>query len=606
MSGKRNKLDRLVISKPCSNDWDSMTGGREKRHCSDCDRTVYDVSKLTLLEAEALVFSTRGRLCLRLTKDANGSVVTSQWPGGLPPAPRRVSPLGGAVVGAILGISGSAAGYSPSSQLVQIESVRDAASNPQPGSNAADSTGTLQGTILDPNGAVMQGATVTLRNPSSGEARLMTTSDDGLFKFEAVRPGSYEVEVQAVGFSTHVMPGVNVGPSPLVQQSTPLELAMSVAPLAEAITIRLDVAPITAVAGGAMSAPSPLRVLYNESELIVVGRVGRSKKMSREGDATVIRTRVEISTLLKGEAIGSTINVYHSVYDLEKSQFVAGDELLLFLDRRQDSETNRPTDGYEVSDLRNGLRKLPPSELAVYESRIRELSEIMKEPTRDSITAWLVRCAENPATRWEGAVELGRSARSVRDRLEEASKNESSQEMGEATIPSSSEQAVEPNEEEDSDTLFVLSLTEEQKERLANALYSTAVVGDTEMELIDLQKELGDKRLLPFLVDQLHAAEIDPTYVAERMIEIVDELMDDDDVTEVAEAYQDKVSYEDLEEDEEDSERTAEEKRERAEAAEEAKTNRKALLRAFLTVVNEKMKQPATAKDEPENPHSTH
>jgi hypothetical protein len=517
-----------------------------------------------------------------------------------------VSPIGGAVVSAILGISGGASAYSPAPQLVQIESVRDAAHKPQAATNATDA-GTLRGRVVDPYQAVIEGAIVTLIDSTNGEPRIVNTSDDGSFKFEGLRDGQYEIKIEAGGFATQIIQGVNVAS----RQSTPnkpLDRTMVVAPIIEEMTVSLSVGGQMELTGGVVAySPMPLRELYVESELVIVGRVGKSRKAGREGEATIMSTEIDISRTLKGEVKKSTIKVYHYVYDeAETHKFVAGDELLLFLESRKDSDSGKLKSGYEVSDLSYGLKKLPPSELAIYEQRIKELAEIMKQPTRAGITAWLVRCAESPATRWEGAVELGRSARSVGYRKDEASNDESSQELGEATVPSASEQAIEPTEEDHSDELFVLSLTEEQKERLAQVLYSTAVVGEAEMELIDLQKELGDKRLLPFVVDQLHAAEIDPSQVVERMIEIVDELMDDEDVTELAEAYYDKVSYEDLEEAEEDSERTAEEIRERAEAAEEAKTNRKALLRAFLTVVDEKMKQPATAKDEPENPHSTH
>ena len=60
-------------------------------------------------------------------------------------------------------------------------------------SNAAD----LQGSVRDPKGAVVAGATVTARNTATNATRDATTNDDGFYKIVNLSPGDYEVTVKA-------------------------------------------------------------------------------------------------------------------------------------------------------------------------------------------------------------------------------------------------------------------------------------------------------------------------------------------------------------------------------------------------------------------------
>src|SRR6185295_9712394 len=61
---------------------------------------------------------------------------------------------------------------------------------------------TLRGTVKDPAGAILRGATVTLTNERTKEERKTTTSDDGNYVFAAVTPGQYSLKLEAPGFKT--------------------------------------------------------------------------------------------------------------------------------------------------------------------------------------------------------------------------------------------------------------------------------------------------------------------------------------------------------------------------------------------------------------------
>ena len=61
---------------------------------------------------------------------------------------------------------------------------------------------TLRGTVKDPAGAILRGATVTLTNERTKEERKITTTDEGTYVFAALTPGDYTVKVEAPGFKT--------------------------------------------------------------------------------------------------------------------------------------------------------------------------------------------------------------------------------------------------------------------------------------------------------------------------------------------------------------------------------------------------------------------
>src|SRR5690242_9923969 len=64
------------------------------------------------------------------------------------------------------------------------------------------SSGTIQGTVTDPSGAVVPGAKVTITNNGTGQTQTLNTNGSGLYSAGSLQPGSYTVEVTKQGFST--------------------------------------------------------------------------------------------------------------------------------------------------------------------------------------------------------------------------------------------------------------------------------------------------------------------------------------------------------------------------------------------------------------------
>src|SRR6185312_13686507 len=73
------------------------------------------------------------------------------------------------------------------------------------GAQSTIATGSIQGTVTDPNGAVVPNAAVTITNQATGQTTKFTSSSSGTYASGALIPGEYEVRVEAKGFQTQVL-----------------------------------------------------------------------------------------------------------------------------------------------------------------------------------------------------------------------------------------------------------------------------------------------------------------------------------------------------------------------------------------------------------------
>lgn len=73
---------RLRIASPCSADWSAMAGDDRRRLCEACGLHVHNVAAMTAPEIEALAATTAPRVCVRLYRRADGTVLTADCPVG--------------------------------------------------------------------------------------------------------------------------------------------------------------------------------------------------------------------------------------------------------------------------------------------------------------------------------------------------------------------------------------------------------------------------------------------------------------------------------------------------------------------------------------------
>ena len=91
-------------------------------------------------------------------------------------------------------------------------------------SRAAAQAGTLRGAVLDPSGAVVPGASITLTLGS--QALHAKSGADGRYAFRSLAAGNYTVEVTAQGFAPLSMPSVTIAAGAVKELNLPLAIAV--------------------------------------------------------------------------------------------------------------------------------------------------------------------------------------------------------------------------------------------------------------------------------------------------------------------------------------------------------------------------------------------
>lgn len=101
-----NVLGNIRVASPCPEDWDGMTGDSRTRHCDRCDRNVFNLSGMTREEAEALILSAEGRLCVRFYQRPDGTVMTRDCGVAVFRRRRRMVWVGGAIAAVLSLVTG--------------------------------------------------------------------------------------------------------------------------------------------------------------------------------------------------------------------------------------------------------------------------------------------------------------------------------------------------------------------------------------------------------------------------------------------------------------------------------------------------------------------
>jgi hypothetical protein len=94
----------------------------------------------------------------------------------------------------------------------------------------AQATGAdLTGTVVDPNDAIVNGATVTARNVGTGFTRTTTTGDDGTYKFINLPPGEFEISAEAANFKRVIISPIKLTVGQSAELKIKLEIGASTA-----------------------------------------------------------------------------------------------------------------------------------------------------------------------------------------------------------------------------------------------------------------------------------------------------------------------------------------------------------------------------------------
>jgi hypothetical protein len=96
--------------------------------------------------------------------------------------------------------------------------------------------GTIEGTIVDAQGGVLPGVTVTVTNLDTGDTRVVVTNENGLFRAPLLPLGTYRVSAELQGFRTYEQTGIVL----TAGRTAVIDINMTVGQLQETITVTAD------------------------------------------------------------------------------------------------------------------------------------------------------------------------------------------------------------------------------------------------------------------------------------------------------------------------------------------------------------------------------
>jgi hypothetical protein len=182
---------------PCPADWDLMRGDERVRYCPECKRDVYDFSKMSDEDIEHLVARGGQRLCARVRQRPSGVVVTTDSSVSFGGLMRRMSRLATIALAAAISVGPATAGQPGTKlnqRLFQIQQTQ----------------GELALTVVDPTGAPITKARVTVRNEKTGAKINGVTDANGQFRMSGLPDGSYEVTIESLGLRSFKQSAISV------------------------------------------------------------------------------------------------------------------------------------------------------------------------------------------------------------------------------------------------------------------------------------------------------------------------------------------------------------------------------------------------------------
>jgi hypothetical protein len=174
-----------------------MAGDERVRHCTLCSLNVYNFAEMTGDEVRALLLRTEGRVCARLYRRADGTVITRDCPTGIRAMRLRASRVAAALIAALCSLPAFAFGaracekprLKTHGSKVKLEIERVAASQP------AAFTG-----VVRQAGSPLPGVTITVRGENATRVFTAVTDMNGAFIITPLDDGLYRVEVTLPGF----------------------------------------------------------------------------------------------------------------------------------------------------------------------------------------------------------------------------------------------------------------------------------------------------------------------------------------------------------------------------------------------------------------------
>ncbi len=222
MTSAHDPLGHLRIAVPCQAGWEGMAGDERVRHCTLCSLNVYNFAEMTGDEVRELLLRTEGRVCARLYRRADGTVITRDCPTGMRAMRRRASRVAAALIAALCSLPAFAFGaracekprLKTHGSKVKLEIERVATSQPA----------VFTGVVRDEAGIEIPGVTIAVRDESATLVLTAVTDSHGAFTITPLDDGLYRVEVTLQGFGQAKMEHLQLKAGEVTHASVALRL----------------------------------------------------------------------------------------------------------------------------------------------------------------------------------------------------------------------------------------------------------------------------------------------------------------------------------------------------------------------------------------------
>lgn len=258
--------------------------------------------------------------------------------------------------------------------------------------------------------------------------------------------------------------------------------------------------------------PRPLRQLVIESQFIIVGFVVKTfdkEKVNNDRNSKV--ARIAVIENLQGNIKMDTIEIAFNPNMIcpTPDRYFDSNYVISFINK------DKKSGKFYTHALSYGAKTLKMEEIEIYKQRILEIQQIINikdiEKQRIETVEWLVKCAENETTRWEGTFEL----------------NPESNFMSYYSRTKSQD--------------FKKVINAEQKERLKKALLNTKEMID--FGLVDLVYEGNESQIDELLLTKLKNLNEEEYWIADNFMNILKYKNTSNEMDEVIEEFK-KLQFE--------------------------------------------------------------
>ena len=250
-------IQDVRIASPCPSAWGNMRGNDRVWHCAECNLEVYNFSAMTAPEIEELVAGRQGgRLCARIYRRADGTILMRDCPRSLRAVAQKVSRVAAAMLAAVMSLNSAwgQTGQKPKQC--------------PPSAQQENHDSGLALNVVDPDGALIPRAEITLMRKDGKKKRRGVSDASGQLHMAGLRQAEYLLTVKAKGFR----PGfaevtLNEGKILELQIKLPVEaVATEVVVVGETLVIQGPLGMVISVSQSAIppsagggSSPQPMK-----------------------------------------------------------------------------------------------------------------------------------------------------------------------------------------------------------------------------------------------------------------------------------------------------------------------------------------------------------